>query len=105
MRAATRAEMTLDLREVTTPGNSGRAGGALATRGWVTSVKLRSVGMGSAGPHAVTSRRAGRNRIMGELRVDRVLGGLHEARVQAARGEEVVVVALLDDAALVHHDD
>src|SRR5689334_11308814 len=99
--------MVLDLREVTTPANSGRATGVFTVRGWVTSVGLGPLGVGSAAPHAVASSIAGNHLVigrvecvMGKLRVDRVLGGLDQAGVEAAGGDELIVVALLDDAAL-----
>src|SRR5512147_2468322 len=108
IRAWTCAEITLDLREVTTPVNSTGGAGGLTARAWVTSVGSGSVGTGSGAPHAVMSARAGRHCIrvgMGELRGDRVLRRLEEPRVEAVAGEELLVVALLDDPALVHHDD
>src|SRR5437868_6156921 len=111
IRAWTWAEITLDRREVTTAVNSTGAGAVLTTRAWVASVGLGSVGNGAGAPHAaIASSAAERDRInagraMGELRGVRVLRRGDQACVQAACGEELLVIALLDDLALVHHDD
>src|ERR1700709_1467161 len=103
IRAATPAEITLDLSDVTTAVNSTGGGAGLTARAWLATVGLGSVGVGAGGAHAATRRLTVRNRIMGGLRGDGVLRRLDEPRVQATRGEELVVVALLDDPALVHH--
>src|SRR5215468_8632266 len=98
----------LDRCEVTTPTNSTAGGAALTVRAEVASVGLGSVGMGACVPHAATSSAADRDRIgcaMEQLRGDGVLRRGDQARVQAARREELLVIALLDDPALVHHDD
>src|SRR4051812_68486 len=114
IRAWTWALITAELREVTTPTSSRAGGGGGAARAWVTSVGSRSGCMGSGAPHAVARARArvgskhidrgGRiGRLRGEVR--QVLGRLDQACVQAVCGHELVVIALLDDPALVHHDD
>src|SRR5688572_12122008 len=94
--------MTFCRRDVTTPGKSGRSTGAAIGAGAIAADGSGTTGGGSGAPHAATA--IGRNRFMSLLQWV-VLRGFDESGVEAALGEELIVRALLDDAALVHDDD
>src|SRR5438094_375066 len=102
--------ITFDTRDVTTATSSTGLGGSAAAGALVASVGSSSLGVGSWVAHAAArssgSTTSGMGGFIGELRlVGGGLRGLEQAGVQPTGGDELVMVALFDDAALVEHDD